>query len=1144
MASEYQRVEELFDRVLDFNPTERAAYLAGACGNDIALRRRVEDLLLAHEAKSGFLSPGTVSPRAQSDSASLDPPTISFEHTCKETVGAMVGRYKLLEKIGEGGFGIVWAAEQREPVKRRVALKIIKLGMDTQQVVARFEAERQALALMDHPGIAKVLDAGSTDAGRPFFVMELVRGIPLTDYCTQEKASTRTRLELFIKVCQAIQHAHQKGLIHRDIKPSNVLVTMHDGVPVPKVIDFGIAKATQQELTEKTIYTQYSQFIGTPAYMSPEQAEMSGLDIDTRSDIYSLGVLLYELLTGAPPFDSKELLQSGLDEMRRILRERDPERPSSKLSRTLSADANVDPQLPSRLPSTIDSDLDWIAMRCLEKDRSRRYESATGLALDVGRYLCHEPVVARPPSTTYRMKKAWQRNKVVYSAASVVAVSLLVTVVVSCWMAVVAWRAKDEAVLARNEANLEAKAASDASDEANEERIRAEASELQSHRTLYATEMMLAQRAVESNNLGLARHFLSNYGPRENGPDFRGFEWRYLWKQARGDEAFVVGHNQYNVMGLALSSDGRYLVSGSGLGGGDVRLWDLHKRRQVATPVEEGARGNVAFASDGRTIAFGLRSKEVVVWDVIDREEVCRIPGTLWAREGELLFFEGGSKLLVASSMDGITTWNLRADPPSPINHFEQGQSVVSVVQQPGKPTSFVAIVIPNHDEGLVRTLIAYDLETGNRRELASSHVEYFDAAFSSDGSMVALAASPHIDIYDMAEGKIIKTLRGHDGLVSALAFSPDGLFLASGSRDHTIRLWDARTWKQAAELRGHLNEISSLAFSSTSGLLYSGGKDAAIRAWSCRATLSAQATPHTPSRAFCSRDGSSYVTIDRTSRKATIWEMRSHSIAKEIQLPPPRDESFFMNPPSAVDSGGKRLATALDDRNIVIHDRELNRQEIVTLPGELTLDSLEYAPSGDLFVLYDSGQVDKISTSSHSILTVLESSLADAASLSFSDDGSRLAVGDHLGNALIWSLQENRVEMQWKPHFEWVTRVVFFPDGRTFATCSTDATLRIWDLRTQTELARLNSARNAYWCMAMSADGSRLAAGTDSGEIKFFDVSTRLEVASFQTEEAPQNVHHIGMLDENTIVYGQGGGGPRTLRAPSWREIEAIEQD
>src|SRR5450432_2777105 len=305
--------------------------------------------------------------------------------------GDRIGNYKLLEQIGEGGCGVVYMAEQEQPVRRRVALKIIKLGMDTESVIARFGAERQALAMMEHPNIAKVLDAGATETGRPYFVMELVRGIPITEYCDSNKLSTRQRLELFIPVCRAVQHAHQKGIIHRDIKPSNVLVTMHDGVPVPKVIDFGIAKATEGRLTDATVYTAYEQIIGTPAYMSPEQAELSGLDVDTRSDIYSLGVLLYELLTGKTPFDGKELVKSGLEEMRRTLREKEPQRPSTILTTLhgteLKATAEHRHAEPPKLISLRRGDLDWIVMKALEKDRTRRYETANGLAMDIERYL-------------------------------------------------------------------------------------------------------------------------------------------------------------------------------------------------------------------------------------------------------------------------------------------------------------------------------------------------------------------------------------------------------------------------------------------------------------------------------------------------------------------------------------------------------------------------------------------------------------------------------------------------------------------------------------------------------------------------------------------------------------------------------------
>src|SRR5262245_18110450 len=316
------RAQEIFEQAVGHQGPAREAYLRDACGTDEALRAEVAALLRIHDRAPRFLA----SPTAGSTGAA------TIVATPSEREGQLIGRYKLLQPIGEGGFGIVWMAEQREPVKRRVALKIIKVGMDTRQVIARFEAERQALALMDHPNIAKVLDAGSTESGRPYFVMEYIKGVPILEYCDTEKLDIRTRLELFTSVCQAIQHAHQKGIIHRDIKPSNVMVTMHDGVPVPKVIDFGIAKATNTELTQKTLFTEHRQMIGTPAYMSPEQAEMSGLDIDTRSDIYSLGVLLHELLTGTTPFDSKSLLDAGFAEMMRIIREEEPHKPSTRLS--------------------------------------------------------------------------------------------------------------------------------------------------------------------------------------------------------------------------------------------------------------------------------------------------------------------------------------------------------------------------------------------------------------------------------------------------------------------------------------------------------------------------------------------------------------------------------------------------------------------------------------------------------------------------------------------------------------------------------------------------------------------------------------------------------------------------------------------
>jgi len=434
-SESHQREAALFDAAMDLPPEQRAAYLDQACGDDAALRQRIESLLKASESQCEFLD----SPR---DPERGPTPQLAVPPSEKpgDRIGPLgklgTGRYKLLQRIGEGGCGVVYMAEQEEPVCRRVALKIIKLGMDTKSVIARFEAERQALALMEHPSIAKVFDAGATETGRPYFVMELVRGLKITEFCDEKQLSPRARLDLFIQVCQAVQHAHQKGIIHRDLKPSNILVSMNDGRMVPKIIDFGIAKAASgQKLTDKTVFTAFEQFIGTPAYMSPEQAVITNVDIDTRSDIYALGVLLYELLTGKTPFDPKELLEIGLDAMRRTIRETEPPRPSTRLStlsgQELSTTAQRRGLEAPKLVSELRGDLDWIVMKCLEKDRARRYETANGLATDIQRHLDNEPVVACPPSKLYRFQKLVRRNKLVFVAGAAVVVSLAIGLTLS-----------------------------------------------------------------------------------------------------------------------------------------------------------------------------------------------------------------------------------------------------------------------------------------------------------------------------------------------------------------------------------------------------------------------------------------------------------------------------------------------------------------------------------------------------------------------------------------------------------------------------------------------------------------------------------------------------------------------------------------
>ncbi len=591
MTKTAEQIEALFDAARQLgNPAARRTFLDEACANDADLRARVEALLSAQADADKFFSeiapfartppPGTGPSAAGAGSAGSGSPAETSVPA--EGPGSRIDRYKLLQKIGEGGCGVVYMAEQEKPVLRRVAFKIIKLGMDTRNVIARFEAERQALAMMDHPNIARVLDAGATHTGRPYFVMELVRGVKITDYCDQNHLDTDQRLDLFVQICHAIQHAHQKGIIHRDIKPSNVLVTLHDGVPVPKVIDFGIAKAIEGKLTEQTLFTAYEQIIGTPAYMSPEQAEMSGLDIDTRTDIYSLGVLLYELLTGRTPFDAKMLLQSGLDEMRRTLREKEPQRPSTMLTtlqRTeLTATAVQRHAEPPKLISLLRGDLDWIVMRCLDKDRRRRYETANGLAMDVQRYLNNEPVMARPPSRLYRFQKLVRRNKILFVSGAAVAAALLIGLGTATRLFFMERAARREAVAAEEQQYLLRREA---------ERARANEAELRRQAEI-REKITLADVRISQNAFGEADDLLNGYVPTqpslEGARVFRAVgEWQALqgrWREAAARFNVLMQINQFDGWDIA-SLD--YLRLGPALIElGDVKGYDRFRQEAIA----------------------------------------------------------------------------------------------------------------------------------------------------------------------------------------------------------------------------------------------------------------------------------------------------------------------------------------------------------------------------------------------------------------------------------------------------------------------------------------------------------------------------------------------------------------------------------
>jgi serine/threonine protein kinase len=561
MVAKPNDIEAIYNAALQKqSETERSAYLDAVCGRNTTLRARVEELLKAHEEAGDFLEVPALEP----DATMQDSPLV-------EGPGTTIGRYKLLELIGEGGMGLVYLAEQKEPVRRQVALKIIKPGMDSKQVISRFGAERQALALLDHPNIARVLDAGTTETGRPYFVMEYVKGMSVTKYCDRHKLSIEQRLKLFLQVCYGVQHAHQKGIIHRDIKPSNILISVQDDRAVPKIIDFGIAKAIAQPLTEQTVFTRHGQLLGTPEYMSPEQADMSNEDIDTRADLYSLGVVLYELLTGVLPFEHEALEKVGFAELQRILQEEEPPHPSIRLTNLGEEAKKIAERRHTQvvaLARRLHRELEWIPLKAMRKERSRRYRSASEVADDIQNYLNGVPLIAGPETVIYRVKKFVRKHAGSVATVLLVAVAIVLGLVISTTMY---FRAKE----ARKQESVARARAEGAEEVAKEQRKLAEEKAEDYRRALYASHMGLANAEYQGGNIGRVRELL------ESCPnDLRGWEWNHLQHICDQSIKTLRGHQVW-LGQIAVSPAGDRLASG----GWDktVVVWDVATTR-VGSP--------------------------------------------------------------------------------------------------------------------------------------------------------------------------------------------------------------------------------------------------------------------------------------------------------------------------------------------------------------------------------------------------------------------------------------------------------------------------------------------------------------------------------------------------------------------------------
>ncbi len=1136
MSATSPDVKSIFGRALEIeSPADRSAFLNEACAADPSLRAEVEDLLHAMAGAGDFMRRPAAATPTTPHAPILEGP------------GSRIGPYKLLQQIGEGGMGVVYMAEQEHPVRRKVALKIIKPGMDSAQVVARFEAERQALAVMDHTHIARVFDAGTTETGRPYFVMELVHGVPITQFCDEAQLTPRKRLELFVPVCQAIQHAHQKGIIHRDIKPSNVLVTMYDDRPVPKVIDFGVAKAIEQRLTERTLFTQFGALVGTFEYMSPEQAEMNAFGVDTRSDIYSLGVLLYELLTGTTPLEKQRLREAAFGELVRLIKEEEPPRPSVRLSSSgdLPKIAAARKTEPARLSKLVRGEVDWIVMKCLEKDRTRRYETANGLAKDVEHYLHDEPVEACPPSAGYRLRKFARKNKPWLTTAAVIAALLVLSAADGIWLALRARRAEAQAWVALNRERQAAVQAAQAKQDALQQRDvataqhqTAEDARQSLRRSLYASDMQLAEEAWESGDLPRMHNLLEEHRPQPDMPDLRGFEWHYL----RGlDTTVHVARLAQDSDFGRLSPDGTHYVyvgmlfppQGPDAGKRiELKLVDVASKRPVrkliAFPGERMSNVNVrlTFSPDGKRFLVTMTiSDDSGRWDwrfkVFDWETgraVCTLTDFA-GTPGSATFDRSGTRLAMISLRPGpaagseLRIWDVESGKPRLAIPLP-GRQVVhlqhSLAFSPDG-TRIAALTKPvgseaSRSSGEVR---AWDAGSGAERLRFETGPSSPALAYSPDGKWLAEIGKGGAShrLRDAGSGKEVLelTTAPSAGISFAVAFSPDGSCLAVSSEDSKVRIWNVTDVTsgggRAADriLDGKITLLDDVAWSADGRQVFASSDRGTVMEWPVTAN-----EPHVVVRgsgrtervtATAAAAGSRFAAAFEAPDRKTVlkvWDEAGH-VLFTADVAPTGYSTPLMDP--------KKVVLSRDGTRVAYHGWDPHQ---VDGPPKIVgrLRVWDVATGREL--LHRNAE--------------LESGLLNHAV--FSPDGRRLATSWNVLNesqperkhwdytVTIWDLETGQERLHLDVPLP--TNLAFSPDGRRLAgglsavwfSPGRQSEVRVWDAATGETILTRTFAESRIDEVAYNGDGTLLAAALgnvgDAGVIKLLDAASGQERRTF----------------------------------------------
>ena len=1143
-------LETLLCAAIEINDAaEREVFLDRACGTDDELREQVSRLVADHFRAGGFLNS-----RAPGISDTMALPTL-------EKAGSRIGNYKLHEQIGEGGMGIVFMAEQVAPVRRRVAIKITKPGMDSGQVIARFEAERQALAMMNHPNIAKILDAGATESGRPYFVMELVKGIPITEYCDTHKLTTRQRLELLVPICGAVQHAHQKGIIHRDLKPGNILVELHDVRPVPKVVDFGIAKSTIQRLTERTLCTNFSQMIGTPLYMSPEQAQLSGVDVDTRSDIYSLGVLLYELITGTTPFTKEAMSKIGYDEMRRKIQFDDPPRPSDRIS-TLNAAALTtltnNQQVDSRkLQKQVRNELDWVVMKALDKDRTRRYQSATALEEDIQRYLNNEPVLVCPPTFWYRCRKSARRNKSLLVTGLAITCVMLVGSIASIVQAVRATKAEyvsEQRFLSEQEARIaEVEARTDAEKAKNLALQNADST----YRQQYRAEMQLGLVDLKTGNVSRLYQSLVAHLPNPQRADRRGWEWFYLLSRCQEGRTFCEHYS--HVSSLAWSPDGRHLATTSY--DGDAIVWDARSGERVRRfSFSSNFKRGVAWSPDSQRLAWGSVDNEnaVRIWDRrTDEVHVLRghefsLVSCTWSPNGSRLAttamdktariwdaetwkclhvlrghshhvnascWVADSRTLVTAGDGGVKVWD--AQTGELLRELLSDANFHSISMSSSVPQQ---LVLGTRGKCLLIETVSWQ-ET---QEIPAHAGPVAAVAFSPDGAAFASGgADGTAIIWDAAEGRQLFVLRGHQGAVTSLAWNPNGSQVAAGCSDGTVKVWEVPAPRQPMAFQRLSEPIQSFTWSENNRLLTSLGDSArttsnpatgeAVQTTSFAAKTRESTSPNGQLRASVSgAEGVFKILVENVEPHKTVCELQFSGIHRENRLPTmlwsPNSKRLVARTSRQVDvweiPGGQRQFTWQGPFVEAASWASDNSRLAIAGGGDST-DNGNQAAMGHVHVFDVERKIRLLKVG-------LGSSRIVATAVAWHPNGESLAAGNGIGQVVVRDASTGRPLTIAQMHTAAANALDWSPDGLRMASVSDDGSLKVWDPLTGDELLSLADGTQSLTAVKWSSDSTRLTAGDDHGLIQIWDASAGYDLVSRSDQRRSLSSVHQRLARQN----------------------------